>query len=236
MNPNRRFKNDIYEQFSRIGKALSSPKRLELLDILCQGERTVETLARETAITVANTSQHLQVLKNSRLVEQEKKGLYVVYRPAPMVCEFYLSLRKVAENRIAEIEQIKRRFLDGREGMEPVDRDALLRRVREEEVVLLDVRPPEEFRAGHISGAVSVPLHELEFMLARLPKDQEIVAYCRGPYCVLSVQAVDLLNEKGFHAVRLDEGVQDWKAMGLPVVSGDRAWGNLAGGTANEND
>ncbi|MBU0465038.1 MAG: metalloregulator ArsR/SmtB family transcription factor [Proteobacteria bacterium] len=221
MNPNRRFKDEIYDQFSRIGKAVSSPKRLELLDILCQGERTVENLANETALTIANTSQHLQVLKNSRLVEQEKKGLYVVYRPAPMVCEFFLSMRKVAENRIAEIEQIKNRFLKGKKGMEPIDRNALIERIKKEEVIILDVRPPEEFVAGHINGALSVPLKQLEFMLARLPKNKEIVAYCRGPYCVLSVEAVELLNKKGYHAVRLEEGVQDWRAMGLSVASGE---------------
>ena len=221
MNPNRRFKDEIYDQFSRIGKAVSSPKRLELLDILCQGERTVENLANETALTIANTSQHLQVLKNSRLVEQEKKGLYVVYRPAPMVCEFFLSMRKVAENRIAEIEQIKNRFLEGKKGMEPIDRNALIERIKNEEVTILDVRPPEEFMAGHINGALSVPLKQLEFMLAKLPKNKEIVAYCRGPYCVLSVEAVELLNKKGYHAVRLEEGVQDWRAMGLSVASGE---------------
>lgn len=221
MNPNRRFKDEIYDQFSRIGKAVSSPKRLELLDILCQGERTVENLTNETALTIANTSQHLQVLKNSRLVEQEKKGLYVVYRPAPMVCEFFLSMRKVAENRIAEIEQIKNRFLEGKKGMEPIDRNALIERIKNEEVTILDVRPPEEFMAGHISGALSVPLKQLEFMLARLPKNKEIVAYCRGPYCVLSVEAVELLNKKGYHASRLEEGVQDWCAMGLSVASGE---------------
>lgn len=221
MNPNRRFKNEIYDQFSRIGKAVSSPKRLELLDILCQGERTVEILARETSLTVANTSQHLQVLKNSRLVEQEKKGLYVVYRPAPMVCEFFFSMRQVAENRIAEIEQIKNRFLEGKKGMEPVDRDALIKRIQNNDVIILDVRPPEEFNAGHIDGALSVQLNELELMLAKLPKNKEIVAYCRGPYCVLSVEAVELLNEKGYNAVRLEEGVQDWRSMGLSVASGE---------------
>jgi len=221
MNPNRRFKDDIYDQFSRIGKAVSSPKRLELLDILCQGERSVENLANETSLTIANTSQHLQVLKNSRLVEQEKKGLYVVYRPAPMVCEFFLSMRKVAENRIAEIEQIKNRFLEGKKGMEPINRDSLIERIKNNEVIILDVRPSQEFRAGHINGAVSVPLKELELMLAKLPKKKEIVAYCRGPYCVLSVEAVELLNKKGYHAVRLEEGVMDWRAMGLPVISGE---------------
>ena len=221
MSPNRQFKNEIYEQFSRIGKAVSNPRRLELLDILCQGERTVEGLAKETNMPIASTSQHLQVLKNSRLVEQEKKGLYVVYRPAPMVCEFFLSMRRIAETRIAEIEQIKNRFLAGKEGMEPIDRDTLLNRIREDAVTILDVRPSEEFKAGHIEGAVSVPLEELGLMLAKLPKNQEIVAYCRGPYCVLSIQAVELLNKEGFHALRLEEGVQDWRAMGLPVASGE---------------
>jgi len=221
MNPNRRFKDEIYDQFSRIGKAVSSPKRLELLDILCQGERTVEILSRETSLTVANTSQHLQVLKNSRLVEQEKKGLYVVYRPAPMVCEFFFSLRQVAENRIAEIEQIKNRFLEGKKGMEPVDRDVLIKHIQNGDVTILDVRPLEEFKAGHIDGALCVPLNELEFMLAKLPKDKEIVAYCRGPYCVLSVEAVELLNEKGYHAVRLEEGFQEWRSIGLSVASGE---------------
>ncbi len=220
-SPNRRFKDAIYEQFSRIGKAVSSPKRLELLDLLCQGEKTVETLSLETGLTVANTSQHLQTLRATRLVEAEKEGLYVKYRLADqMVCEFFRSMRVLAEHRLAEVEMINRRFLEGKVGMEPIDKNDLLKRVKDGTVTVLDVRPVEEYRAGHIPGAMSVPLQELEFMLARLPKDQEIVAYCRGPYCVLSVQAVELLSEKGFHAVRLEEGVQDWRAMGLPVASG----------------
>jgi len=220
-NPNRQFKDAIYEQFSRIGKAVSSPKRLELLDLLCQGEKTVETLSLETGLTVANTSQHLQTLRATRLVEAEKEGLYVKYRLADqMVCEFFRSMRVLAEHRLAEVEMINRRFLEGKVGMEPIDKNDLLKRVKDGAVTVLDVRPVEEYRAGHIPGALSVPLQELEFMLAKLPKDQEIVAYCRGPYCVLSVQAVEMLNEKGFHAVRLEEGVQDWRAMGLPVASG----------------
>jgi len=220
-SPSRRFKDAIYEQFSRIGKAVSSPKRLELLDLLCQGEKTVETLSLETGLTVANTSQHLQTLRATRLVEAEKEGLYVKYRLADqMVCEFFRSMRVLAEHRLAEVEMINRCFLEGKVGMEPIDKNDLLKRVKNGAVTVLDVRPVDEYRAGHIPGAMSVPLQELEFMLARLPKDQEIVAYCRGPYCVLSVQAVELLNEKGFHAVRLEEGVQDWRAMGLPVASG----------------
>ena len=223
-NPNKRFRDSIYEQFSRIGKAVSSPKRLELLDLLCQGESTVETLTKKSGLTVANASQHLQVLRAARLVEAEKVGLFVTYRLADqMVCEFFRSMRVLAENRLAEVELIKRQFLEGREGMEPVDRDALLKSVREGAVTVLDVRPYEEYRAGHIPGAISVPLKALELRLSNLPRDQEIVAYCRGPYCVLAVQAVELLRSKGFHALRLEEGIQDWKAMGFSVSVGDEA-------------
>jgi rhodanese-related sulfurtransferase len=220
-NSGRKFKDAIYEQFSRIGKAVSSPKRLELLDLICQSEKTVETLSRESGLTVANTSQHLQTLKAARLIEAEKDGLYVKYRLADeMVCEFFRSMRILAENRLAEVDMIKRRFLEGREGMEPVNREDLLKRVVEGGVTVLDVRPADEYRTGHIPGALSVPLGHLKEILSQLPKDQEIVAYCRGPYCVLAVQAVELLREKGFKAVRLEESVQDWRAMGLPVEIG----------------
>jgi len=219
---NRKFKDAIYEQFSRIGKAVSSPKRLELLDLLCQGEKTVEILSRETGLTVANTSQHLQTLRAARLVEAEKEGLYVKYRLADqMVCEFFRSMRVLAENRLAEVEMINRRFLESREGMEPVDRSDLLKRVKEGDVTVLDVRPVEEYRAGHIPGALSVPLGQLKELLAKLPRDQEIVAYCRGPYCVLAVEAVEMLRKKGFKATRLEEGIQDWRAMGLTLDVGD---------------
>ena len=223
-NPNRLFKDAIYEQFSRIGKAVSSPKRLELLDLLCQGERTVEVLAKESGLAVANASQHLQVLRAARLVETEKAGLFVVYRLADQaVCEFYRTMRVLAESRLAEVEQIKRRFLEGKEGMEPVDRDELLKLVREEAVTVLDVRPVEEYNAGHIPGALSIPLKELKRHLAELPRDQEIVAYCRGPFCVLSVQAVEMLRAQGFNAVRLEEGIQDLRAIGFPIAEGQTA-------------
>jgi rhodanese-related sulfurtransferase len=221
-SPSRQFKDAIYEQFSRIGKAVSSPKRLELLDLLCQGAKNVETLARETGLTVANTSQHLQTLRAARLIEAEKEGLHVTYRLSDhKVCEFFRSMRVLAEHQLAEIEMIKRRFLENREGMEPVDRTDLLDRVKEGTVTVLDVRPVEEYRAGHIPGALSVPLAELEKLFSKLPRDQEIVAYCRGPYCVLAIQAVELLRKQGFKAIRLDEGVQDWLAMGLTVDTGD---------------
>jgi len=221
-NPNRAFKDAIYEQFARIGKSVSSPKRLELLDLLCQGERTVEVLAKESGLTIANTSQHLQVLRAARLVEAEKEGLFVIYRLADQtVCEFFRAMRVLAESRLAEVEQIKRRFLEGREGMEPVDREALLKLVREGAVTVLDVRPVEEYNAGHIPGALSIPLKELTLHLTELPHDQEIVAYCRGPYCVLSIQAVEMLRAKGFHAVRLEEGIQDLRAMGFQIAEGE---------------
>ncbi|MFC1692856.1 ArsR/SmtB family transcription factor [Candidatus Latescibacterota bacterium] len=217
----RRFKDVIYDQFARIGKAVSSPKRLELLDLICQGEHTVETLAKETKLTMANTSQHLQVLRAARFVETEKKGLHVIYRLADQsVCEFYRTMRIMAENRLAEVEQITRQFFKGKEGMEPVDREKLLKRVQEGSVTVLDVRPEEEYRYGHIPQAISIPLQEIENRLLELPRDQEIVAYCRGPYCMLAVKAVEILQAKGFQAIRLDYGVQDWRAHGLPVEVG----------------
>ncbi len=220
--PNRLFKDSIYEQFSRIGKAVSSPKRLELLDLLCQGERTVDVLAKESGLTVANASQHLQVLRATRLVEAEKVGLFVTYRLADdAVCEFFRTMRVLAESRLAEVEQIKRRFLEGREGMEPLDRDALIKRVRKGTVTVLDVRPIEEYQAGHIPGAMSIPLKDLERHLSELPLNQEIVAYCRGPYCVLAMEAVEILRAKGFNAVRLEEGIQDLRAMGFPIAVDD---------------
>lgn len=219
-NPNRLFKDAIYEQFARIGKAVSSPKRLELLDLLCQGPRTVEVLAKESGLTVANTSQHLQVLRTSRLVETEKAGLFVSYRLADLaVCEFFRAMRVLAESRLAEVEQIKRKFLEGREGMEPVDREALLELVRQGAATVLDVRPMEEYKAGHVAGALSVPLKELKLRLSELPRDQKIVAYCRGPYCVLSVEAVEFLRAAGFKAMRIEEGIQDFRAMGFPIVA-----------------
>jgi rhodanese-related sulfurtransferase len=221
-NPNRAFKDAIYEQFARIGKSVSSPKRLELLDLLCQGPRTVEVLAKESSLTVANASQHLQILRAARLVEAEKEGLFVIYRLADQtVCEFFRTMRVLAESRLAEVEQIKRHFLEGREGMEPVDRKALLELVGKGAVTVLDVRPVEEYKAGHIPGALSIPLKDLTLHLAELPHDQDIVAYCRGPYCVLSIQAVEMLRAKGFQAMRLEEGIQDLRALGFPIATGE---------------
>lgn len=215
---NRRFKDSIYEQFARLGKAVSAPKRLELLDLLCQGPRNVETLAEEAAISVANASQHLQTLRAARLVEAEKKGLYVEYRLADeQVCRFFHSLRGLAETRLAEVEQVTRAYLEERGAMEPVQSTELLRRVRDGQVTVIDVRPREEYRAGHIPGALSVPLRELKKRLTELPKNRDVVAYCRGPYCVMAIEAVELLRKKGFRAHRMQQGIADWRARGWRV-------------------
>jgi rhodanese-related sulfurtransferase/DNA-binding transcriptional ArsR family regulator len=214
----RQFKDAIYEQFARIGKAVSAPKRLELLDLLCQGPRTVENLARQVGMSVANTSQHLQVLRSTRLVDAEKRGLHVEYRLADdEVGRFFHDLRRVAESRLAEIERVTRAYTEQRGALEPVDRRELLRRVRHGEVTLLDVRPPEEFHAGHIPGALSVPLPDLKKRVTKLPKTRDIVAYCRGPYCVMAMDAVDLLRKRGLRAWRLDEGIVEWRSRGWPI-------------------
>ena len=219
---NRRFKTAIYEQFARIGKAISNPSRLELLDLLCQGPRTVDALAQEAGLGLANTSQHLKALREARLVEAEKSGLFVTYRLADDgVCQFFRSLRSLAEERLAEVGEMTRRFLEARQGLQPVDREQLLAKVRDGAVTVLDVRPPEEYRAGHLPGALSVPLKELERRLADLPHDREIVAYCRGPYCVLALEAVEILRALGFTAFRLEDGVPDWQAKGYAVECGE---------------
>jgi len=216
----RQFKNGVYEQLSRVSKALAAPKRLELLDLLCQGPRTVESLASQAAISVANTSRHLQVLRAARLVDAEKRGLYVEYRLADdEVCRFFVSLRALATSRLAEIDLVTRAFMERRGALEEVHGEELVRRVRSGEVTILDVRPVEEYQAGHIPGALSMPIADLKARWADLPKDREVVAYCRGPYCVMAVDAVNLLRKKGFKAHRLEQGVADWRARGWRVAS-----------------
>lgn len=217
----RAFKDRIYDQFARIGKAFSSPRRLELIDLLAQGERAVEELADATGMSVANTSRHLQVLRRARLVRRRKVGTYAHYGLAgPEVVEAWRAVRSLAESRLAEIEATVERFLDDREQFEAVSADELAARLDDEGVVVLDVRPEREYRAGHIAGARSVPLDELEDRIHELPPDVEIVAYCRGPYCVFSDEAVRRLRGHGLRASRLEEGLPDWAAEGRPVESG----------------
>ncbi len=212
----------LFQQVARIGQAIGSAPRLALLDMLRQGPRTVEALSREVGLSFANASQHLKVLRQARLVEAEKRGTFVTYRIADRaVDDFYGALRGLAEDRLAEVQQIARSFVEKRGSLEPVDRRRLLARVQAGEVTVLDVRPAEEYRAAHIAGAVSVPLKELETELARLPKDREIVAYCRGPYCVLAPEAVKMLRSRGYRAAVLEDGVSEWRARGLPVAESE---------------
>jgi rhodanese-related sulfurtransferase/DNA-binding transcriptional ArsR family regulator len=213
---------ELYEQFARIGKALASGRRVQLLDLLCQGERSVDALARAASLTVTNTSQHLHVLRAARLVDTRKEGTKVIYRVADEdVYRFFFALRDLAGDHLAEVEQIMRRYVEGGGGLEPVSRAELLTRAKRDDVVVLDVRPPDEFAAGHLPGAVSVPIEELERRLSSLPRDAEIVAYCRGPYCLLAPRAVELLHEHGFRARQLEDGFPEWRLAGLPVAVGE---------------
>ncbi len=212
------FKDAIYAEFARIGKAVSSPRRLELLDLLAQGPRTVDALAELTGQSLANTSHHLKVLREARLVEGTKRGVSVTCSLAgDDVADFWRAMRDLGETHLAEVEVATRQFLEDRGQMERLEADLLVERVREGLVTVLDVRPAEEYRAGHIPGAVSVPLAELRERIATLPRDCEVVAYCRGPFCVLAVEAVQILRDSGFRAVRFEEGVPEWRARGLAV-------------------
>lgn len=215
-------KDPLFQQLARIGHALGSGPRLALLDLLRQAPRSVEALAREAGLSLANASQHLKVLRQARLVETEKQGTFVMYRVADRAVEdFYAALQGLAETRLAEVQQIARAFVQKRGNFEAIDRRRLLQRVRAGEVTLLDVRPAEEYRAAHIAGAVSLPLKELASRLAGLPKRREVAAYCRGPYCVLAPEAVALLRSRGFRAEVLSDGVAEWRAQGLPVAVGE---------------
>ena len=214
--------DELYRHLARIGQALASGPRLALLDSLRQGPRTVEALARQTGLTLANASQHLKVLRHARLVESDKRGVFVTYRVADQqVADFFGALRGLGEARLAEVQQIARAFVERRGPLEVVDREKLLRRVRAGRVTLLDVRPAEEYRAAHIAGAVSIPLEELKRRLRGLRKDREIVAYCRGPYCVLAPEAVAALRSYGYRARALGEGVAEWQSRGLPIAVGE---------------
>ncbi len=218
----REAKDRLYEQFARAAKAVASPKRIELLELLAQGEHTVEALAHATGMGVTNTSAHLQVLRQARVVAARKDGTKVFYRLAgDEVPAFLVALRDLARSRLAEVDEVVRDYFMARDALEPVSRIELVERANRGDVVILDVRPRDEFAQGHIPGALSVPLSDLDGALGRLPKRAQIVAYCRGPYCVLAPQAVERLRAKGFKARRLADGMPEWRLAGLPVAVGD---------------
>jgi len=217
----REFKDRLYDEIGRIARGLDSPRRLEMLEVLAQGERSVEDLAAQAGLSVANASRHLQVLRGARLVEARKDGLRVYYRLAePEVYEAVRAIRKLAERRLTEIDALVRTYLRSRDELEAVPREELLRRARAGSVVVIDVRPAEEYRAGHIPGALSVPLDELRERVRKLPARKEVVAYCRGPYCLMAYEAVEKLRARGRRARRLVEGFPEWRAAGLPVETG----------------
>jgi rhodanese-related sulfurtransferase/DNA-binding MarR family transcriptional regulator len=215
----RAFKDALYAHFARIGHAVSSPKRLELLDLLSQGEKSVEQLAEQTATPVKNTSAHLRALRQARLVETRRDGTYVRYRLADeAVAAFLLTLQALGRHRYAEVREVAQSYLEHRDTLEPIAPEELRRRLDAGDVTLVDVRPADEFAAGHIPGALSVPVAELPDRLRELPKRREIVAYCRGPYCVYAVTAVELLRRRGYRARRLIESIPAWRARGYPVA------------------
>lgn len=218
------FKAELFEEFARIGKALSSGRRLELLELLAQGERAVEELAGETGMSIANASQHLQVLRSARLVDVRRQGTYAWYRlSGQQVLRLWLNLREVGELQISEIERVVESFFKDRKDLDAMTCEDLLKQLSAGSVVVLDVRPEREYRAGHIRGARSIPVEELETRLKEIPKKKAIVAYCRGPYCVFADDAVKALRKRGFRAVRLAEGFPDWKMRGFPVEASTQA-------------
>jgi rhodanese-related sulfurtransferase/DNA-binding transcriptional ArsR family regulator len=214
----REVKDRLYEQVSRIGKALASPKRLELVELLCQGERSVDSLAQQADISVKLTSAHLKELRAARLVETRKDGRYVIYRLSdPGVAELWVNLRAAAEERLLELQMALRSLVTAGTELVGVDRNVILEQAREGAVVVIDVRPGEEFAAGHLPYARSLPLPVLKKRLKELPKDKPVVAYCRGPFCMMANEAVALLLKQGYWAFKLDDGVAEWRAKGLPV-------------------
>lgn len=218
----REAKDRLYEQFARAARAVASPRRIELLDVVAQGERSVEALAESTGMGVTNTSAHLQVLRRAGLVDTRRERTRVLYRLAgDEVAGFLGSLRDLARSRLADVDQIVADYFVARDALEPVSRTELVERAGRGDVVVLDVRPRDEFLAGHIPGALSVPLDQLDAALARLPRTTQIVAYCRGPYCVLAPQAVERLRAEGFSARRLEDGMPEWRLAGLPVAAGE---------------
>lgn len=217
----REQKSTLYTLFAHVGKALANPHRLELLDLLVQAPRTVEALAKEAGMSVANTSQHLQRLKQARLVTSDRQGLYVRYAIAdPAVARLWLELRGVAERQLAEVERALDAYRDRRHEFERLTAEELRRRLDADEAILLDVRPAEEYAAGHLPGACSIPWEEIEERLAELPDDKLIVAYCRGPYCVYADTALAIMARRGRRVARLEEGVAEWQQAGYAIEKG----------------
>lgn len=213
-------KDQVYSHFARIGRALASPRRLEILDLLAQGEKTVEQVAEQARLGLKNASAQLRELRAARLVESRREPPYVFYRLADEdVHRLLRDLQTLGRNRLAEIDQVSRLYLDDRDEMEPVDRGELSRRIASGEVTALDVRPEDEFEAGHIPGALSIPMRELARRLSEVPRDREVVAYCRGPYCVYALEAVQLLRARGYRARRMQGGLPEWRAEGRDVAS-----------------
>lgn len=211
-------KKKLYEHFARVAKSMASPSRLELLEALAQGERSVEGLAQATGISVANTSHHLQILRDGGVVQSRKQGLQVIYSlNDPEIPTLLSGLRRLAERHIAEVERIVRENFERLDELKPVKREELLQLVSSGEAVVVDVRPAGEYQAGHIPGAISIPLDSLSKHLAKLPKNQEVVAYCRGPYCMFAFEAVSQLRSQGYKARRLEDGYPEWKAGQLPI-------------------
>lgn len=211
-------KQVLFGQFAAVAKAVAHPHRLALIEQLAQGERSVELLADRVRLSIANASQHLQQMRRSGLLVARREGKFVFYRLADeSVLDLLASIRRVAERNLAEVDRVVRGYFDDRDGMEPVSRTELMERMKRGLVTILDVRPADEFALGHLPGALNIPLAELRRRLARLDKSREIVAYCRGPYCVLSYEAVALFRARGFKARRLEDGLPEWRAAGLPV-------------------
>lgn len=214
------YKERLFNEFGRLGKALYSPRRLELLDLLCQTERTVEDLMRHTGLSASNVSQHLSVLRDARLVASRKDGLFVHYRLAdPVVGDFWRAFRNVAIHCMAEARELVNAYTDDPDDPHPVDADELHASIKAGNAVLLDVRPSNEYDAAHLPGALSIPLEELETRIAEIPKEREIIAYCRGPFCLMAHEAVRLLRRHGIRARRAEEGIPEWRAQGQPVES-----------------
>ena len=217
----RSAKDDLYDAFAEVAKALSSGRRAEIVDVLAQGERSVEEIAIEIDQSVANTSHHLRALARAGLVTTRRDGTRIYYAlSSERVAELWSAMRDVAGEHVAGLQRLAAAYLGSREGIEEVDRDELARRLKAGELILLDVRPPAEFAAGHIAGSRSVPVAELRRHLRALPKDVEVVAYCRGPYCAYADEAVRELTKKGFRARRLSDGFPEWRRAGLPVTVG----------------